>query len=189
MEEVIQVFRADKETFVGWHWEDGKSVGRILNQGEGVFLEERFVALADATAFCEGELAKVPSTVFYLLRGNDIIDAVLEEAYHVAEEKRKGRWYAVVSGAVVMMLALIVSVMAMPFQEITGHVLFVVGMALVYALLLAIMGTRNIESAVLMPIVLVLAVLLANQLSGDTRAEQGTGPGADPQHRSSVTDP
>jgi uncharacterized membrane protein HdeD (DUF308 family) len=189
MEEVIQVFRAGKESFIGWHWEDGKSVGRILNQGAGVFLEERFVALADATAFCEGELAKDPSTVFYLLRGDDIIEAVLDEAYHAAEEKRKGRWYAVVSGAVVMILALIVSVMAMPFQEITGHVLFVAGMTLLYALFLVIMGTRNIEGAVLMPIVLVLAVLLANQLSEDTQAEQGAGPGADLKHGSSVADP
>jgi hypothetical protein len=153
-------------------FENGQSVGRILNQGEGVFLDKRFLSVEDAKAFCESELKKDMSLVFDIMRGDDILHTVMNLAYHGAREKRWNRNYAILSTAAVMLLALIVSVTVMPFQTITGHLVFIAGMTLLYVLFLSIMGTGNIEGAVVMVIILVLAVLIAPQLTKHVKPSQ-----------------
>jgi hypothetical protein len=86
-----------------------------------------FSSVADAKACCEKALEKDESLIFYILRGNDIIDAILNQTYHTAREKREDRIYAAVTTAVVMLLALGVSIMVMPFQTMIYHLLFVSG--------------------------------------------------------------
>ncbi|MFQ5936958.1 MAG: hypothetical protein ACE5LB_11190, partial [Acidiferrobacterales bacterium] len=119
-EELIRAFREGKRTACEWRFENGQSHGRILNQGAGTFLDKKFLSVADARAFCAGELDKDASLVFHIMRGDDIVDTMLNQAYHTAREKRESRNYAVLSTAIVMLLALIVSVTAMSFQTITG---------------------------------------------------------------------
>lgn len=170
---MIRVFRAGKETFCEWRFENGQSLGRILNQGAGVFLEKDFLSIADARAFCERELEKDESLIFYIIRGDDIIDDILNQAYHTALEKRESRRYAVVSSAVVALLALGVSIMVMPFQAVSSHLLFIIGMVLLYALFLSIMGARNIEGAVVMVIILILLSVLVPQLTKDSERNDG----------------
>ena len=85
-----------------------------------------FSSVADAKACCEKALEKDESLIFYILRGNDIIDAILNQTYHTAREKREDRIYAAVTTAVVMPGAR-VSIMVMPFQTMIYHLLFVSG--------------------------------------------------------------
>ena len=73
--EHLKVFRQGKGTFTEWRFESGQPLGRILNQGEGVFLEREFSSLEEARTFCEKELEKNASLIFYVMRGKDIADA------------------------------------------------------------------------------------------------------------------
>lgn len=164
-EELIRVFREGKGTGCEMRFENGQSLGRILNQGEGVFLDKQFLSVEDAKAFCESELEKDVSLVFDIMRGDHILHTIMNLAYHEAREKRRNRNYAILSTAAVMLLTLIVSATVMPFQTITGHLVFIAGMTLLYVFLLSIMGAGNIEGAVAMVIILVLVVLIAPQLT------------------------
>jgi hypothetical protein len=175
VEELIRVFREGKGTGCETRFENGQSLGRILNQGEGVFLDKQFLSVEDAKAFCKSELEKDVSLVFDIMRGDDILHTIMNLAYHEAREKRRNRNYAILSTAAVMLLALIVSVTVMPFQTITGHLVFITGMTLLYVFLLSIMGTGNIEGAVAMVIILVLVVLLAPQLTKHLKSNQEIG--------------
>jgi uncharacterized membrane protein len=170
----IRVFRAGNETFCEWRFENGQDLGRILNQGTGAFLENEFSSIADAKAFCERELEKDKSLIFYVMSGDDIIDVIQNQAYHIAREKRENRIYAVVSIAVVMLLALGVSVMVMPFHAMTSHLLFISSMGLLYVLLYLIAGSWNFESVVAIAIILVLVSLLVPQLTKHTESNQSS---------------
>ena len=181
--ETIRVFRAGKGTCCEWGSEEGQSLGRIFDEGAGVFLEKRFLSVADARAFCEEELHKDASLIFHIMRGDDITDTALNQAYQTAREKRDDRNYAVMSTTVVMLLALIISVWAMPFQTTVGHVLFIAGMTLVYVLLLSITGTGNFEGAVAMAVILILALVIAPHLPRQTQPTQGGDHTGIPAHR------
>jgi hypothetical protein len=152
----IKVFRSGKETFCEWRFEDGQSLGRILNQGAGTFLENEFSSPEEAKAFCDRELEKDASLIFYVMQGNDIIDAIQDDAFHSAEEKKQSRVFAAVSTVVVMLLASGVSVMFMPFQAMIYHLLFISGMGAFYLLLYSIGGGWNLESVVATIILLIL---------------------------------
>ena len=169
----IKVFRNGKEIFCEWRFENGQSLGRILNPGTGAFLDEEFSSIEDAKAFCDRELEKDASLIFYVMRGSDIIDAIQNDAYHLAKEKKQNRIYAAVSTVVVMLLALGVSVMIMPFQAMLYHLLFISSMGILYLLLYSIGGNWNLEGVVAIIILLVLISLLAPQLTKDTEPNKG----------------
>lgn len=152
----VKVFREGKGTFSEWRFENGQSFGRILNQGAGVFLKKEFFSIEEAKAFCEMELEKNVSHIYYVMRGNDIIDAIQDDAYHIAKEKNENRIYAAVSTTIVMLLASGVSVFIMPFQAMFYHLLFISGMGGFYLLLYSIGGRWNLESVVAIIILLVL---------------------------------
>ena len=152
----VKVFREGKGTFCEWRFENGRSLGRILNQGAGVFLENAFSSLEEAKAFCERELEKDASPIFYVVQGGDIIDAIQNDAYHIAKEMKENRIYAAVSTAVVMLLASGVSFMIMPFQVMIYDGLFIGGMGAFYLLLYSIGGRWNLEGVVAIILLLVL---------------------------------
>jgi len=152
----IKIFREGKETFFEWRYENDQSLGRILNQGAGVFLDNEFSSLEEAKAFCEKELDNDASRIFYVMQGDDIIDIVLNEAYHLAEEKKENRIYAAVSTVIVMLLASGVSFMFMPFQAMIYHALFIGGIGAFYLLLYSTGGKWNLENVVATIFLLVL---------------------------------
>ena len=150
------MFRQGKGSFFEWRHENGKPLGRILNQGEGVFLEREFSSLEEARAFCQSELEKDASPFFHLLQGNDIIDVVYDRDYHTAKEKRENRIYALVSLIVMMLLATGVSVLFMPFQAVLSHVLFIGSVGAFSLLLYSISGNWHLEHLVLVIMVLIM---------------------------------
>lgn len=159
--ELFKVFRQGKGTFSEWRYENGKSLGRIRNQGEGVFLAEEFSSLEEAMTFCQSELEKDASLMFYVLQGNDIIETVYNHAYHIAKQKNENRIFAIISLIFVMLLATGASVMVMPFQTIMYHALFIGGMGAFYLLLYSIGGNWNLESvAMVIMLIFILSILV-----------------------------
>ena len=152
----IKVFLEGKGTFSEWRFENGQPLGRILNQGAGVFLEKAFSSIEEVKSFCERELEKDASLIFYVLQGEDIIDAIQNEAYQRAKEIKENRVYAAVSTVVVMLLASGVCFMFMPFQMMVYDTLFIGGMGAFYLLLYSIGGRWNLEGVVAIIILLVL---------------------------------
>ena len=156
MQHHVEVFCQGKGTFTETRFENGQSISRIHNQGEGYFVESDFSSLEEAKAYCERKLAKDASLIFYIMRGKDIIDYVQNDAYQLAKEKKEDRIYTAVSTVVVVLLASSVSVFIMPFQTMIYHVFFIGGMGAFYLLLYSAGGRWNLESVVATIILLVL---------------------------------
>ena len=156
MQHHVEVFCQGKGTFCEWRFENGQAIGRIRNQGEGYFVNINFSSLEDAKVYCEKELEKDASLIFYILREKDIIGYVQNDTYHIAKEKKENRIYAAVSTAIVMLLASGVSAFIMPFQAMIYHTFFIGGMGAFYLLLYSTGGRWNLESVVATIILLVL---------------------------------
>ncbi len=152
----VRVFRAGKGTFCGWSVEDGRNVGRIHNQGAGSFLGNAFSTVEEARAFCETELEKDASLIFYILQGERIVDFAQDDAYHDAKEAKQNRLFLAVTGVIVILLAAGVSFAFMPFQSLLYDALFTIAMGVLYLMLYSLGGRLNIEGFVLMIIVLLL---------------------------------
>ena len=156
---MIKVFRQGKGSFFEWRYEDGKPLGRIRNQGEGVFLAEEFSSAEEAKRFCQMELDKDPAPYFYILQENDIIDTVYNRAYHIAKDKKENRIYAAVSLVVVILVATGASVLLMPFQAMIYHLLFIAGMGGFYLVLYSNGAHWNLESvAVVIMLIVILSI-------------------------------
>ena len=152
----IKVFQEGKGTFCEWRFENGQSLGRILNQGAGIFQENTFSSVEVARTFCEKELEKDASLIFYVVHGRDIIDIIQNDAYHLTKEIKENRIFAGISTTAVMLLASGVSFMFMPFQIMIYDVLFIGAIGLFYLLLYSIGGRWNLEGVVAIIILLVL---------------------------------
>ncbi len=152
----IKVFRQGKGTFCESRIENGRSVSRILNQGAGYFLDNAFSTVEEAKAFCETELEKDASLVFFVVQGEYIIDYIRNVAYHDAIEAKQNRLFVAVTAAIVMLLASVVSFIFMPFQLVLYDALFIVAMGVLYLMIYSIGGRMNVEAIVLMIIILML---------------------------------
>ena len=162
---LIKVFRQGKGTFSEWLYENGEPLGRIRNQGEGVFIEGEFSSLEKAKIFCQSELEKDASPIFYVMQGNDIINTVYNRAYHIAKEKKENRIFAAASLVFVMLLATGASIMVMPFQTMIYHVLFIGGMGAFYLLMYSIGGNWNLESVAMVIMVIIMLSILVPVLT------------------------
>jgi lipopolysaccharide export LptBFGC system permease protein LptF len=152
----VEVFCQGIGTFTETRFENGQSISRIHNQGEGFFIKNNFSSLEEAKAYCERKLENNASLIFYIMRGKDIIDYVQNDAYQLAKEKKEDRIYTAASTIVVVLLASSVSVFIMPFQTMIYHVFFIGGMGAFYLLLYSAGGRWNLESVVATIILLVL---------------------------------
>lgn len=161
----VKVFRQGKGSFFEWHYEDGKPLGRIRNQGEGVFLEEEFSSVEDARLFCQKVLDKDPAPFFYVMQEDDIIDSVYDREYHDAKDKKENRILVTITLAIVLLLATGVSVMVMPFQAVIYHVLFIAGVGGFYLLVNSTSVNWNLESVGAVIILLVLLAALVPHFS------------------------
>jgi hypothetical protein len=156
---MIKVFRQGKGSFFEWRYEDGKPFGRILNQGEGVFLAEEFSSAEEAKHFCQKVLDKDPAPHFYILQDNDIIDTVYNRAYHIAKDKKENRIYAAISLMVVILVATGASFLLMPFEAMIYHLLFIGGMGGFYLLLYSTGVHWNLETvAVVIMLIVILTI-------------------------------
>ena len=156
MEHHVEVFCQGKGTFTETRFENGQSISRILNQGEGFFVESDFSSLEEAKAYCERKLAKDASLIFYIMYGKDIIDYVQNDAYQLAKEKKENRIYTAVATVVVMLLASSVSVFIMPFQAMIYHAYFISGIGAFYLLLHSTGGRWNLDNVVVVVFVLII---------------------------------
>lgn len=161
----IKVFRQGKGTFCESHVENGRYVSRILNQGAGYFLDNTFSTVKEAKAFCETELEKDASHVFYVVQGENIIDYIRNDAYHDAIEAKQNRLFVAVTTIIVMLLASVVSFIFMPFQLVLYDALFIVAMGVLYLMIYSIGGRLNVEGVVLMIIILILLSIMVPMLS------------------------
>jgi hypothetical protein len=156
-EETIKVFRKGKGTVCEWRFDTGVGRGRILQEGEGKLLSNRFSSLVDAKRFCEEQVIKDAALIFYIMTDEGIVDTVMDMSYQKAMQARSGRIYTVVSTAILALVALVVSVAVIRLETPAGHTLFVGVMIAVYLLALFVMGNRNIEGAIVMVMILILA--------------------------------
>jgi len=156
MQHHVEVFCQGKGTFTETCFENGRSISRILNQGEGFFVENDFPSPEKAKAYCERMLANDASLIFYIMRGKDIVDYVQNDAYQLAKEKKEDRIYTAVSTIVVVLLASCVSVFIMPFQVVIYHAYFISGMGAFYLLLHSIGGRWNLDNVVVVVFVLII---------------------------------
>ena len=162
----LRVLRQGKGTFCEWCFENGRSTGRVLNQGKGVFIEQTFLSLEAARAFCEHELEQDASQVFYTLDDDAIIDAIQDDAWHVARERKHNRILAGVSLALVLLLASGVSFLFMPFQVSIHDAAFIFGMGVLYLVVYWTGGRWNLEGVILIIIVLVMLAAVVPQFAG-----------------------
>ena len=156
MQHHVEVFCQGKETFTETRFENGRSISRILNQGEGCFVESDFSSLEEAKVYCERRLANDASLIFYIMHGKDIIDYVQNDTYQLAKEKKEDRIYTAVSTIVVVLLASSVSVLIMPFQAIIYHAYFISSMGAFYLLLHSTGGRWNLDNVVVVVFVLTI---------------------------------
>ena len=161
----IKVFRQGKGTFCESRFENGRSAGRILNQGEGIFLDNTFLTAEEAKAFCETELEKDASLVFYVVLGENIIDYIQNDAYHDTIEAKQNRLFVAVTMVIVMLLASVVCFIFMPFQSPLYDALFIAAMGILYLMLNSVGGRMNVEGIVLMTIILILLSIMVPMLS------------------------
>lgn len=162
----LRVLRHGKGTFCEWRFDNGRSTGRVLNHGKGVFIEQTFSSLEAARAFCEHALEQDASQIFYILDDDAIVDAVQDDAWHVAKERKLSRTLAGASLALVLLLASGVSLLFMPFQALVHDAAFIVGMGVLYLLVYSTGGRWNLEGVMLMIVVLVMLAALVSQFAG-----------------------
>jgi len=156
----FRIFRNGKQTFCEWYFESGKPHGRILNQGQGKYLENEFSSLEEAKHFCEKQLEKDVSLLMYIMQGDDIINSVQNNAYQKAQAKKVDRLYAAASLALVLLIAFVVSFLVMPFETITSHAMFIGGAGLFYLLLFMIAGSWHLENVLVTLLLLILLTVL-----------------------------
>lgn len=152
----IKIFRWGKGTFCESRIENGHYVGRIMNQGAGIFLDNTFLNVEEAKAFCETVLEKDASLIFYIIQDENIIDFVRNDTYHDAIEAKQNRLFVAITAVIVMLLASVVSFIFMPFQLVLYDALFIAAMGVLYLKIYSIGGRMNVEGIVLMIIILIL---------------------------------
>jgi hypothetical protein len=161
----IKIFRPGKGTFCEWRFENGRNVGRIQNQGAGIFLDNTFLTAEEVKSFCETELEKDASLIFYIVQRENIIDFIQNDDYHNAKEAKQNRLFVAVTTAVVMLLASVVSFIFMPFQLLWYDALFIVAMGVLYLMIYSVGGRLNVEGVVLMIVILLLLSIMVPMLS------------------------
>ena len=176
---IIRIFRAGRDTCCEWRFDAGVGRGRILKPGSGVFIDPRFKSLLDAREFCEKELERDNSLILYMMDGDDIVDTVMDVAFHEAEQKRSGLIYAIISSTIIAAAAFGISIGLIRFESTYGHIAFVAGMTMLYILMLWTMGTGNIDSAVAMIMILVLTALLVTQIRKHHEPKNSLNPVSD----------
>lgn len=161
----FKVFRQGKGTFSEWRFENGRSVGRILNKGKGIVLDNTFFSVEEAKAFCETELEKDASLIFYVIQGENIIDFIQNDVYHEAKEAKQNRLFVAVTSVVVILLASVVSFTVMPFQLLLYDTLFIIAMGVLYLMIYSVGGRLNVEAFVLIIIILIVLSIMVSMLS------------------------
>ena len=146
-QDTIKVFCDGTGTACEWRFDVGVGNGRLLRRGDGQFLLEHFSSPEEAKHFCEAQVAKEPALIFYLMRGEDILETVMDLSHQEAREKRSGRLYGAISSTLIAFAALAISMAVIEFDTLSGHTFFVGVMVGLYVLFLLVMGNRNIEGA------------------------------------------
>ncbi len=160
-ESVIRVLRHGKETQTRLQFNNGVPEHTIGRAGAGRFLPGEFQDVSDARDFANSELQKDPAAILYIVKDAQILDTLMNQEYQSRRNKRERTIYAVTSTAAVVLIALCISLFAMPFTSTHAHILFTGGMALLYVAALVVFGTRNIHALALIGIILVMLLFLA----------------------------
>ena len=157
----VRILRAAKDTRTRAWVENGAWQHTLLDIGAGTFLAENYDDAALARKKSVEGLARDPYAIFYVVKGNEILDTVLDHAHQHQKRQRAGLIYAIFSTVAVAAASLCVSVFVLGLPAPFGHAMFAAGMTLLYVLLLRIVGTGNIESLIMIVILLVLVILVA----------------------------
>ena len=171
--ETVKIFKDGKGTCCEWHFEDGDNRGRIFKQGEGSFFAQEFSSLAEAKRFCQKQLTEDPASMFHMMVGDDIVETVMDQKYHRQKEKRSRLVYCLVSSTVFAVIAVLVAAAFVHLETFMGYALFVGAILLIYLLFLGIMGTGNIEAAMVMVIILFFAAVGGPTIKGILEPNQG----------------
>jgi hypothetical protein len=176
---MIRVFRHGRNTNTILLFEDGISKSSITRPGKGLLLEIIFPTVHEAEFFCQQELKKNPSQVFYLLNDDIIIGTVLDSKFHQDKEKRWRRVYGALSMSFFTFVGFEMSLAYFP-NLFYAQLALTLGIGAFYALLLLITGAGNFEGAVCMVVLLIFLgvalpgiarLLKQNQQSGQTTSD------------------
>lgn len=161
----ITVFQEGRGTTCGWRTENGEWRGRIERVGRGRHLDGTFDSVEAAEADCQRRLRDDPGLVFLLLRDDELVGIVLDEAWHAARERRAGIVRGVVSILVFAGLAWGLSVELLALASPWAHAAVVGGVVAIHCLLLWIFGMGNIEAVVWMIMLLLLIAVAVGSIS------------------------
>lgn len=158
---VIKVFREGKGTQTRLQFDKGLPEHTLHRAGAGQLLPGEFSDLSSARAFALGEVQKDPSAVLHIVDGKQILDTVVDQEFQIRRNKRQRFVFAVVTSAAVLAMALCVSIFAIQFTSPVIHGVFTGGMTLLYLILLAFFGARNIRAFIFIVFILVMTIFLA----------------------------
>jgi len=156
----IKVFRHGKGTRTRLEFVEGKPRHTLTQAGAGRFLNDNFQTLEDASNFCFAELQKDESAILYITEGELILKMVLNHAFHEAKKYEAGRRYAVLSSLAFALISWLIVTTMSPFASTGANLALAGGAVLFYILLLCLYGTRNVEAAIVMTLLLVLLCTL-----------------------------
>lgn len=122
-------------------------------------MPETFASPMDATRFCKERLADHPALVFYIMIGEEIVDTVMNSEYHELQARRQAMVFSIVSTVVIALAALAISAFVIRFETLDGHAIFVAVMVILYLTMLVLNGARNVDGAIFMAFVLLLAAI------------------------------
>ena len=174
--EPVALFLSGKGTTCEWRFDTGVGRGRILNVGDGMYLEERFASPAQARRFCERRVQENPALVFYIMIEGEIVDSVLDSRHHESKARRRGLVYSIVSTLAIAAAALAVSLFAVRLETVEGHAIFVAAMVSLYLLLLFTGGNRNVDGAIAMFFVLLLAAAVGSPIKKHFEEKKSSWP-------------
>tara|TARA_B100001093_G_scaffold506259_1_gene564904 strand:+ start:544 stop:1095 length:552 start_codon:yes stop_codon:yes gene_type:complete len=152
-----KLFKSGKETFIERRREDEGPFGLIFNKGAGEYMDDSFDDLVEAKDYCNKIIKEDPSTVFYIMIGEKIVDSVLDSAWHESEDRKSDYRYNIYSGMVVLFIATVISIAVMKFDMIAYHFIFSFGFTLLYLFLNRLNDRGSIDGLVVILILLILA--------------------------------
>lgn len=160
----IRVFQHGKGTQTRWDWTAGEARGTISAVGAGRFVDRAFDSTAAAKQFCQAELQKDRSAIFYLLQFEQIVDTILDSEFHRLAEYKSRLRSGLISTVIVVALSWWVFVKGAPFQSATTNLALAGGMTLLYVSILWSNNWNWIESLFMVVIILVMASLVMSAI-------------------------
>jgi len=158
--ETIRIFVHGRGTHVFFV----KGVGRIQKAGRGRFLDQTFLSLNEAQEFGRAQVAKDENAILYLLRGDDVLETLLDPARQDSNYKKARLIESLISMIPFAAISIWLCLKTAPFASDSANLTLAGAMILVHALILHSHNWNWFEATVAMAIFLVFAFMVCGAL-------------------------